>query len=62
VNADGSERGFSIAFNPHYLLDACTSLAPAGGMFTMNFMDELSPLTITNPAGNTIVIMPMRMN
>jgi DNA polymerase III sliding clamp (beta) subunit (PCNA family) len=58
----GEEIPFSIAFDPEYMIDACDALQPAGAEMTLGFYDELSPVRITNGAGNQIVIMPMRLS
>jgi DNA polymerase III sliding clamp (beta) subunit (PCNA family) len=59
VNYCGKE--FTIAFNPAYLLDACTAAAGLPEMF-LDFIDEFCPVTISNAAGLKIVIMPMRLS
>lgn len=62
VNPDGSELVFTTAFNPRYLIEACDSLESAGETMTLHFIDELSPVKITNGQSNLVVIMPMRLN
>ena len=59
---DGADKPFSIAFNPRYLIEACESLESAGDTFKLNFIDELSPIKITNDGANMVVVMPMRLN
>ena len=53
---------FVIAFNPRYLIDACDMFAVAGLEMTLNFIDELSPVKITNESATVGVIMPIRLN
>jgi DNA polymerase III sliding clamp (beta) subunit (PCNA family) len=53
---------FAIAFDPKYVLSAAEAFADIGTEMTLRFIDELSPVKITNEAGLMAVIMPMRLS
>lgn len=49
-----------IAFDPDYLIDVCNSFKPAGGHMMLHFIDDLSPLKVTDGT-NLAIVMPMRL-
>lgn len=62
MDSEGVEIPFAIAFNPAYLIDTADSFESAGAEMTLHLIDELSPIRITNSAGNVAVIMPIRLS